>query len=106
MPGDPRLNSTFENEDVDGRVKPGHDSPISSHPAGPVIDRRILILRLLLLTLLLPGAVAAIEATGGRAEHAMVTSVMTGDAADHSTLQATLGLGGAGRRESERCGDS
>src|ERR1700733_12710204 len=68
-----------------------------SHPAGAVIDRQILVLRLLLLTFLLPGAVAAVEATGGSAEHAMVTSVMTGDAADHGALQATLGLGAFGR---------
>jgi len=79
-----------------------------SHPAGAVIDRQILVLRLLLLTFLLPGAVAAVEATGSRAEHAMVTSVMTGDAADHGALQATLGLGAFGRNgergNDEQCG--
>jgi len=75
-----------------------------SHPAGAVIDRQILALRLLLLTLLLLGAVAAIEAAGGRAKHAVVTSVMTGDTADHGALQAPLGLG-ALRRDSERGND-
>ena len=79
-----------------------------SHPAGAVIDRQILVLRLLLLTFLLPGAVAAVEAAGGRTEHAMVTSVMTGDAADHGALQATLGLGAFGRNgergNDEQCG--
>jgi hypothetical protein len=91
------------------RVKPGHDSSVFSHPAGAVIDRDILVLRLLLLALLLLGAVAAVEAAGGRAEDTVMTGVMTGDAADHSTLYATLGLG-ALRRDGERgndeqCGD-
>ncbi len=77
-----------------------------SNPANDVFDRLfVLVLRLLLLALLLLGAMTPIEAAGGRTEHAMVTGVVTGDAADHGALQAALGLGGASGRESERCGD-
>ena len=89
-------------------LRGGGIKPRYLHPAGAVIDRQILILRLLLLTLLLLGAVAAIEAAGGGAKHAMVTSVMTGDAADCGALQATLGFGALGRNgergNNEQCG--
>jgi hypothetical protein len=46
-----------------------------------------------LLALLLIGAMAAIGASGNGPEHAMMTGIVTGDAADHGTLQAALGLG-------------
>jgi hypothetical protein len=48
----------------------------------------------LLLALLLLGAMAAIETAGGCAEHAVMASVVTGDAADRGALQAALGFGG------------
>jgi hypothetical protein len=80
------------------------DSAVFSHPARAVIDRQILALRLLLLTLLLLGAVTPIEAASGRTKHAVMAGIMTGDAADHGTLQATLGLG-ALRRDGERGND-
>src|ERR1700733_11548565 len=85
------------------------DSAVSSHPARAVIDRQILALRLLLLTLLLLGAVTAIEAASGRAKHAVMAGIVTGDAADHGALQATLGLGALGRGgkrgNDEQCGN-
>jgi hypothetical protein len=48
----------------------------------------------LLLPFLLLGAVAAVEAAGGRAQYAMVASIVTGDAADGCAFQAALGVGG------------
>jgi len=57
----------------------------------------------LLLQFLLPGAVTAVEAAGGRAEQAVTAGIMTGDAADHRALQATPGLGVTSRNH-ERCG--
>ena len=50
-------------------------------------------LGLLLLTILLLGAMPAIEAAGGGTEHAVVTGIMAGDAADDGALDAALGLG-------------
>src|SRR6185312_15118270 len=44
----------------------------------------------LLLAILLVGAVAAVEAAGGGAEHAVMAGVMAGDAADHGALEAAL----------------
>jgi len=46
----------------------------------------------LTLTVLLVGVVAAVEAAGGGAEHAMVTGVMAGDATDDGALDAALGV--------------
>ena len=69
-----------------------------------MIDRQILILRLLLPFLLL-GAVAAVETAGGSAEQTVMTGIMTGDAADHGTLQAPLGFGGTGGRNRKSRGD-
>ena len=48
---------------------------------------------LLLLPLLLVGAMAAVEASGGGAEHAVMAGKVTGDAADHGAFQAALGVG-------------
>ena len=53
--------------------------------------------------------VAANEASGGGAEHAMMSGVMAGDAADRGALQAALGVGRTcrkrKRRESEQRGN-
>src|ERR1035441_2395032 len=48
---------------------------------------------LLLQPLLLLGVMAAVEAAGGRAEHAVMGGIVAGDAADHRALQAALGTG-------------
>src|SRR5260370_2923036 len=56
----------------------------------------------LLQPLLLFRAVAAVEAAGGGAEHAVMARIVTGDAADHGTFQAALGVGRRGRRQRER----
>ena len=55
------------------------------------------MLRLLLLPLLLPGAVAAVETTGGRTQETVMAGIVTGDAANHRAFQATLGVGGIRR---------
>jgi len=57
--------------------------------------RLALTLGLLLLPLLraLVGLVTAIEASRGGSQYAMMAGIMTGDAADHRTLDAALGLG-------------
>src|SRR5260370_14487187 len=68
-----------------------------------VPGRRRLALALLLLALLL-GAVAAVEAAGGGAEHAVMAGIMTGDAADCGAFQAALGVGGRSRNQ-RQCGD-
>jgi hypothetical protein len=65
-----------------------------------MLRRRLLMV---LLLFLLPGAVTAVEATGGCTEHAMMPGKMTGSAADRRTLEATLGVGGMAR-EHQRCG--
>ena len=52
-----------------------------------------------LLPLLFLGAMAAIEATGGRAEHAVMAGIVSGHAADDSALQASLRLGDRRQRE-------
>ena len=80
---------------MDQFKKPGRHIPLvavivaESHSAAPA-------LRLLLLPRLLLGTMASIEAAGGSAKHAMVAGIVTGDAADHSALQAALGLGDEG----------
>ena len=81
------------------RVRGDDDRAVmKSHPGLAVIRRAARMLwRTLLLTLLLPGAVTAVEAAGSRAEQAVVAGIMTGDAADHRALQATPGLGVTGR---------
>jgi hypothetical protein len=48
----------------------------------------------LLLPLLFLGAVAAVEATGGGAEHAVMSGIVTGDAADHGAFQAAFARAG------------
>jgi hypothetical protein len=45
--------------------------------------RRPGLARLIVLAILFVGAVAAIGAAGDGAEHAVVSGIMTGDAADH-----------------------
>ena len=57
-----------------------------------------------LLLLLLIGAVTAVEAAGGGAEHAVMAGVMAGDAADDRALDAALGIGRCAGGKSE-CGD-
>jgi hypothetical protein len=59
-------------------------------------------LGLLLLTILLLGAMPAIEAAGGGTEHAVVTGIMAGDAADDGALDAALGLGSLGGKQRQR----
>jgi ketosteroid isomerase-like protein len=61
-------------------------------------------LALVLLPLVLVGAVAAVEAAGGRAEHAVMTREMAGDAADRRALQAAPGVGGRRCRERKHRG--
>src|SRR5258707_1069562 len=53
----------------------------------------------LLLALLFIGAMAAIGATGDGAEHAVMSGIMTGDAADRGAPEATLGIGRRGGSE-------
>ena len=69
-----------------------NDEAVASHPGLSDIGR--LAVLLWQLPLLLPGAVAAVEAAGGRAQQAMMAGHVTGDAANRRTLQAALGLGG------------
>ncbi len=64
----------------------------------------MLLGRLLLLPLLLPGAVAAVEAAGGRTKQTVMTGIMASDAADHGALQAAFSLSAIGR-EGERGND-
>jgi type IV secretory pathway TrbL component len=59
---------------------------------------------LLLLLLLLVGVVAAVETAGGGAEHAVMTGIVAGDAADDGALDAALGIGGGGRAQHEQRG--
>jgi hypothetical protein len=72
----------------------------TSHPSLAGVHRREhpLMLRLPLLLLLL-GAMAAIEATGGRTKQAVVAGIMSGDTADRRALQASLGFGLACRAD-------
>jgi hypothetical protein len=65
-----------------------------------LLTRRPAALRLMLPVLLI-GAMAAIGASGDRAEHAMMSRVMPGDAADHGALQAPLGVS-CSRSEGQR----
>ena len=37
------------------------------------------------------------DAAGGRAQQAMMTGIVSGDAADHRAFDAALGVGGDGR---------
>jgi hypothetical protein len=80
-------------------TKPGHDeNTVASFPG----ERSHLLLpgRRLALTLLLPrlllGAMAAVEASGGSAKHAVMAGIVTGDAADHGAFQAAFGVGRRG----------
>src|SRR5690242_14355731 len=49
---------------------------------------------------------AAVEAAGGGTEHAVMTGIMAGDAADDGALDAALGVGGGGRAQHEQCGSN
>ena len=49
------------------------------------------------------GMVAAVEAAGGGAEHAVMAGIMTGDTADDGALDAALGVGGRCRGQN-KCG--
>jgi hypothetical protein len=66
---------------------------MNSHPVLAVVLDVLVLTRRLLLLLLLPGAVAAVEASGGRSKQAVMAGIVTGDAADHRTLQAALRFG-------------
>jgi len=74
---------------------------LSLHAAAVV---HLALLSPVLIALLLIGTVAAIETAGRGAEHAMMTGVVTGDAANQGALDAALGLGGLRRRQRE-CGN-
>jgi hypothetical protein len=54
-----------------------------------------------LLPRLLLGAVAAVEATGGGAERAVMAGIVAGDPADYGAFQAAFGVGGRCCRERE-----
>jgi hypothetical protein len=75
-------------------------------PGGGLTAPALLLLLPLLLPLLLVGAMAAVEASGGGTEHAVMSRVMAGDAADRGAFQAALGDGRIcskrKRRESEQ----
>src|SRR6516225_12461992 len=68
----------------------------------PLRVARVALRLLLLLLVLLVGAVMAIETACGRAECAVVTGNMAGDAADDRTLDAASGVGRCGRGQSQR----
>jgi hypothetical protein len=71
----------------------------------PVLSSGRLALTLALLPLvLLVGAVTAIEAAGRGAEYAVMTGIVTGDAADHGALDAALGVGWSGYGGESQCG--
>jgi len=78
-------------------------------PGGRLAAPALLLLLPLLLPFLLVGVMAAVEASGGGAEHAMMSGVMAGDAADSGALQAALGVGRMSRerkrRRGEQCGN-
>src|SRR6185437_10693890 len=57
---------------------------------------------LVLLAVLFVGAVAAVGAAGDGAEHAVVSGIVTGDAADRGALQAALGVRRRGGNDRER----
>jgi hypothetical protein len=71
-----------------------------SHPV-------LTVILALLLALLLVGAMASVQTAGGRAERTVMASIVTGDAADHGTLQAAFCLGASGhageRNSDEQC---
>ena len=71
-----------------------NDEAVASHPGLSDIGRLAVLLWQLLLALLLPGAVAAVEAADRCAEHAVTAGIVTGDAADGCAFQAALGVGG------------
>ena len=79
-----------DNAGYEHDVLPNDEAYSFSCPAG-----RLALL--LALPILFVGAVAAVEAAGGGAEHAMVAGIMAGDAADHGAFQAAFCVGG-------RCG--
>ena len=72
-----------------------------SHPV-------LAVILALLLALLLVGTMASVKTAGCRAERTVMAGIVTGDAADHGTLQAALGLGASGRagerNNDEQCG--
>jgi len=70
-----------------------NNGAVASHPGLPDIRRLAVLLRRL-LPLLFLGAVAAVEAAGGRAQYAMVAGIVTGNTADGCAFQAALGVGG------------
>ena len=72
--------------------------PLASH-----LPLRVLRLAMPLLLACLPvGGVAAIEAAGGGAEHAVMTGEMSGSTSDDGALDAALGIGVGGGRECQR----
>src|SRR5882724_11113058 len=105
-PGLSRASTSLlhERKDVDGRVKPGHDekntTPFEGGTLQLLLSRRRL--GLARLAVLFVGAVAAIGAAGDGAEHAVVSGIVTGDAADHGALQTALGVGRRGGNDRER----
>jgi hypothetical protein len=93
------------------RFAPRNDGR-ASHPllpGGRLSAPALLWLLPLLLPLLFVGAMAADEASGGGAEHAVMSRVMAGEAADRGAFQAALGVGRIcskrKRRESEQSGN-
>src|SRR5512135_840659 len=61
-----------------------------------------LVLTALLLLLLLIGAMTAVDAARGGAEQAVMAGIVAGDAADHRSLDAALGVGGLGGQQRAR----
>src|SRR6185369_17143377 len=59
---------------------------------------------LLSLTVLFVGAVPAIGAAGDGADDAVMSGIVTGDAANHGAFQATLGISGRSGNDRQRCG--
>ena len=72
-------------------------------PGGLALALALTLALALSLPLPLVGVVAAIEAAGGSAEHAMMAGIMTGDTADDGALDAALGVGGRCRGQN-KCG--
>jgi hypothetical protein len=71
-----------------------------SHPG--LADFRLTLMLRLLLTFLILGAVAAIEAAGGSTQPAVMTGVVAGNPADYRAFEAALRLGGRGRERKRR----
>jgi hypothetical protein len=83
-------------------ARPRRGATINSHPVLAVVLDVLVLTRRLLLLLLLPGVVTAVEAAGGRSKPTVVAGIVTGDAADHRTLQTAFGFGGRRRHKRER----